>query len=71
MGEDRMTRTLHAAHRRRNPDPEIVEERNEYLESLTDWKGKCAHCGAELTGTIAAVKAHRCPEYEASLGSSN
>jgi hypothetical protein len=60
-------KTTRAALRRRNPDPGIIEERNSILAEKTDWKGSCSFCKAELTGTIAQLKAHRCPEYEATL----
>jgi hypothetical protein len=55
-----------AALKRRNPDPERIERRNEYLSQQDDWSGKCRYCKATLTGTPAELAAHSCPEFEAS-----
>jgi hypothetical protein len=69
MPGERMENAISAALRRRNPDPEIIEERNAILEEKDDWQGVCHFCRQLLKGTIAQIQAHRCPEYEASLGS--
>jgi hypothetical protein len=46
----------------------VVEARNAVLARLDDWSGDCHFCKEKLIGTIAQLKAHRCKEYEETLG---
>jgi hypothetical protein len=46
----------------------VVEARNAALATMADWSGECDFCKEKLIGTIAQLKAHRCKEYEDSLG---
>jgi hypothetical protein len=46
----------------------VVEARNAALATMTDWSGECGFCKEKLTGTIAQLKAHRCKQYEDSIG---
>jgi hypothetical protein len=46
----------------------VVEARNVTLARLDDWSGDCHFCKEKLIGTIAQLKAHRCKEYEETLG---
>ncbi len=46
----------------------VVYARNAALAKLEDWSGECRFCKAKLSGTIAQLKAHRCKEYEDSIG---
>jgi hypothetical protein len=46
----------------------VVEARNAALAKLDDWSGDCDFCKARLHGTIAQLSAHRCKEYEDSIG---
>ncbi len=66
---DRAARS--AAVRRRNPDPEIREERNRYLAEQSGWSGACHFCKKKLTGTMAELADHLCPQYEAQRAKSN
>jgi len=59
-----------AAIRRRSAGPEVSERIHEHHDEQDDWKGACGYCKADLTGTVAQLKAHRCAEFEASNESS-
>lgn len=58
--------SINAAIRRRNPDPELAAERTAYHEKQDDWAGECGYCKKKLLGTLAQLRAHTCPEFEAS-----
>jgi hypothetical protein len=47
---------------------EVIEARNAALAKLDDWSGDCDFCKAKLHGTIAQLSAHRCKQYEDSIG---
>lgn len=57
-------RSREAAIRRSASRSQILETANEQAQ---DWSARCGYCGELLAGTIAQLKAHRCPEYEATL----
>ena len=48
------------------PKLEMDEDAKAKLDAFNaeqaDWYGKCRKCGAELKGTIAVLKSHRCPD---------
>ncbi len=71
MAGEFLGRAIAAASRRHNADPEAIEERSTYLAAQSDWKGTCSYCKRELIGTPAQLQAHRCREYEESLGSTD
>lgn len=50
-------REIEGALDRRVPDHERLRAA---WEKMDDWKGTCRHCGEKLTGTLSALRAHKC-----------
>lgn len=54
-----MKTQIESAFKRRISSPEAKAKVKEVNDQATNWRGTCRICGAELTGTLAELLAHK------------